>query len=462
MRDSNRHTEGGSDTSGLGTVDRRKFLTVAGAGATAALAGCSGGGGGGGGGEPIRIGGVYLLSGLAEVLGAGSAAAAEVAVDAVNEEGGINGRDVEIQIRDHGDDPQAQMRSLVQEFGADVMIGLTSSGVTLASGPTIEQLGVPFTLTDIGTPYITEHNVDRYGDYYDGNGRAAGLPNLFRTNSMTAHMTYGIAQYTADNFDGGLRIANMGPDYAYGQQCWAYYQAYLDGLGFDYEVVASEFPSLGAGDMTPQITTVQNANPDVVFTSFWGGDTVTFTTQAAEQGLFEEIDDCFDTIGADPNNFAAIGDAMPEGVHYSGWYWPGSYGTDADQNFIDLFRETYKDDDTIVAYPTFTGASTWAAIQIYKDAIEAAGGTNADDIISQLEGYTFENDPRGTITLDETSHQANASVIIGEASQDADVPYDGPGQTNTQQYTVTRSRAQELLQGSQGLLDGSSNLPPGM
>jgi branched-chain amino acid transport system substrate-binding protein len=462
MRDSNRHAEDGSDTGGLGTVDRRKFLTVAGAGATAALAGCSGNGGGNGGGEPIRIGGVYLLSGLAEQLGAGSAAAAEVAVEAINEEGGINDREVEIQVRDHGDDPQAQMRSLVQEFGADVMIGLTSSGVTLNSGPTIEQLGVPFTLTDIGTPFITEHDTDTYGDYYDEDGRAAGLPNLFRTNSMTAHMTYGIAQYTADNFDGGLRIANMGPDYAYGQQCWAYYQAYLDGLGFDYEVVASEFPSLGAGDMTPQITTVQNADPDIVFTSFWAGDTVTFTSQAAEQGLFEDIEDCFDTIGADPVNFNSLGDTMPDGLHYSGWYWPGAYGTDADQNFIDTFVDAYEDDDEILAYPTFTGGSTWAAVQIYKDAIEAAGGTNAEDIIAEMEGYTFENDPRGTITLDETSHQANASVVIGESSQDADVPYDGPGQTNIQTYSIERSEAQDLLEGSEGLLGGQNDLPPGM
>jgi branched-chain amino acid transport system substrate-binding protein len=462
MRDSNRHTEDGSDTGVLGTVDRRKFLTVAGAGATAALAGCSGNGGGNGGGEPIRIGGMYLLSGLAEQLGASSAAAAELAVDVINEEGGINDRDVEIEIRDHGDDPQAQMRSLVQEFGADLMIGLTSSGVTLNSGPTIEQLGVPFTLTDIGTPFITEHDTDTYGDYYEENGRAAGLPNLFRTNSMTAHMTYGIARYTVDNYDDGLRIANMGPDYAYGQQCWAYYQAYLDGLGFDYEVVASEFPSLGAGDMTPQITTVQNAEPDVVFTSFWAGDTVTFTSQAADQGLFEDVEDAFDTIGADPVNFNSLGDTMPDGLHYSGWYWPGAYGTDADQNFIDAFVDAYEDDDEILAYPPFTGGSAWAAIQIYKEAIEAAGSTEADDVISQMEGYTFEDDPRGTVTLDETSHQANASCVIGESSQDADVPYDGVGQTNIQTYTIERSEARDLLEGSAGLLDGSTDLPPGM
>jgi branched-chain amino acid transport system substrate-binding protein len=434
-------------------VDRRTFLAATGGGATAAFAGCIGGGGGGG---TIRIGGVYLLSGLAEALGAGSAAAAEVAVEAINEEGGINGNDVEIEIRDHGDNPQQQMRSLVQSYGADALIGLTSSGVTLNSGPTIEQLQVPFTLTDIGTPFITEPDTDTYGDYYEGDGNAAGLPNLFRTNSHTSHMTYGIARFIDENYAGSgtLRIANMGPDYAYGEQTWAYVQAYMDGLGVDYEVVASEFPELGATNMTPQINSVLAAEPDLLFTSFWAGDTVTFVNQAAEQGLFEQVDDVFDTIGADPTNFEALGDTMPEGVHFSGWYWPGAYGTETDQSFIDRYREAYQDDSEVLAYPTFTGGSTWAAINIYKQAMEAAGGTNSGDVISEMEGLTYEDDPRGSITLDADTHQANASCVIGESSFDADVPYDGVGQVNTQTYTLDRETSMELLDGS--------GLPPGL
>lgn len=430
-------------------ISRRRFLAATGVGATTSVAGCSLGGGG----DTIKIGGVYLLSGVAEALGAGSAAAAEVAVDTINDNGGIDGRDVEIQLRDHGDNPQQQMRSLVQEFGADVMIGLTSSGVTLNSGPTIEELGVPFTLTDIGTPFITEPDTDTYGDYYEEDGLAAGLPNLFRTNSNTSHMTYAIAKFISENYS-SPQIANLGPDYAYGHQCWDYVQAYMDGLGVDYEVVASEFPELGAANMTPQINTVLDAEPSLLFTSFWAGDTVTFTNQAAEQGLFEQVDDVFDTIGASPDNFEALGDTMPEGVHYSGWYWPGSYDTDTDQRFIDLYQETYQDDSDVVEYPTFTGGSTWAAIQIYADAIEETGATDADGIIDFMEGYTFQDDPRGSITLDENSHQATASCVIGESSFDVDVPYDGAGQANTQTYTLDRQTAQDLLEGS--------DLPPGV
>ncbi len=454
MRDNGERGRGVPSRNRSRAVSRRGFLTAAGAGATMSLAGCLGGDGGGDGGDGVKIGGVYLLSGLAEALGSGSEASAEVAVDAVNEEGGIMDQDVQIQVRDHGDDPQGQMRSLVQEWGADVMIGLTSSGVTLNSGPTIEQLGVPFTLTDIGTPYVTEPDTETYGSYYESDdGKAAFVPNLFRANSNTSHMTYALAKYAHEEMDIS-RVANMGPNYAYGQQCWEYFKAYSEGLGADYEYVASEFPELGASDMTPQINSVLNADPELVFTSFCAGDTVTFVNQAAEQGLFEQVEDVFDTIGADPNNFQALGDTMPEGLHFSAWYYPSAYDNEYNQAFIDRFQETYADDSSILEYPPFTGGSTWAAIMIYRDAIEAAGSTNPDDVIAEMEGYEFTEDPRGPVTIDADSHQATAPTVIGETTQSGDVPYDGATLGNTQTYSVERSTAEGLLEGS--------DLPPGM
>jgi branched-chain amino acid transport system substrate-binding protein len=428
-------------------LNRRNFLAAAGTGATAAVAGCTNLGGGGGGDDPIKIGGVYLLSGIAQALGTASANAARAAIDEINSNGGIDGRQIEVQIRDHGNNPQQTINSLVQEFGADVMIGLTSSGVTLNSAPTIESLGVPFTLTDIGTPYITEWDTDSYGSYFDSDtGKAAFTPNMFRTNSMTSHMTYAIAKFVADNY-GAMNVANMGPDYAYGQQCWEYFKAYSEGLGVDHNYVASEFPELGASDMTPQINSVLDADPDLVFTSFWAGDTTTFISQAADQGLFEEVEDVFDTIGADPTVYEALGDTTPEGIHMSGWYWASAYDNENNTAFLDKYRSMYEGENT-PNIPGFTGGSTWAAIYMYKKAIEAAGSTESDAIISELEGITIDNDPRGSTTINEKSHQANAPCVIGETSFDADVPYDGAGLVNTQTYTLDRSTAVDLLEGS--------------
>jgi branched-chain amino acid transport system substrate-binding protein len=444
----------GTNRTGSG-VNRRRFLAGAGAAGATGLAGCLNSITGGSGGEgPIRIGGVYLLSGLAEALGSASRAAAEVAIDVINEDGGILGREVEAQFRDHGENPQQQIQSLVQEENADAMLGLTSSGVTLASGPTIEQLGVPFTLTDIGTPFITEPDGDTYGDYYeDENGTAAGVNNLFRTNANTSTTTYGMAQWALDNLD-VTRVANIGPDYAYGTQTWDYFKAYSDGLGADYEYVESVFPSLGASDMTPQINQVLSADPDLVFSSFWAGDAVTFVQQATEQGLFEQVEDVLDTIGADPTVFSALGDTMPEGFHYSGWYWHSAYDNENNQSFLDAYADAYEDDNETIPIPSFTGGSTWAAVFIYKQAMEAAGTTNPDDVVAEMEGLTFAEDPRGSVTLDADSHQANAPMVIGETSRDDDVPYDGVGLTDTETYTIDRSTATDLLEGS--------GLPPGV
>ncbi|MFB6207168.1 MAG: ABC transporter substrate-binding protein [Haloglomus sp.] len=443
-------SSGSEQTRDSSPLRRRSFLTAAGAGATTALAGCTAlPGGGGGGSGPIKIGGVYLLSGIASALGTASAAAARAAISKINKNGGIMGRDVEFSIRDHGSNPQQTIKSVVQEFGADVMIGLTSSGVTLNSAPTIESLGIPFTLTDIGTPYITEYNTDKYGSYYESDtGKAAFTPNIFRTNANTSINTYAMAKYAMEKHD-VTRVANLGPDYAYGQQCWDYFKAYSDGLGADYEYVASEFPSLGASDMTPQINSVLEADPDLVFTSFWAGDTTTFVSQAVEQGLFEQVTDVMDTIGADPTVFSALGDTMPEGYSFSGWYWHSAFDNQYNKQFLNTYADLqYVADEGLPTIPSFTGGSTWAAIHIYKKAIEAAGSLNSDDIIAEMEGMTFEKDPRGPITIDPKSHQATAPTVVGKTSTDDDVPYDGVGLSPTQTYTLDRKTALDLLEGS--------------
>jgi branched-chain amino acid transport system substrate-binding protein len=447
MLDNDTDGSGADVNGGRAGVRRRGFLAAAGAGATTALAGCIGGGGE----DTLTLGAVYLLSGVAEQLGASSRAAAEVAIKEINDEGGILDREIESEFRDHGEDPQGQIRSLVQEQNADVMLGLTSSGVTLNSGPTIEQLGVPFTLTDIGTPFPTEWDIETYGNYYEDEGTAAAVDNLFRTNANTSINCYSIAKWIDENY-GSARIANLGPDYAYGQQCWDYFKAYSDGLGAGHEYVASAFPELAASDMTPQINQVLNADPDLVFTSFWGGDVVTFVQQANEQGLFDEVDDVFDTIGADPNGFDALGDSMPEGLHFSGWYWGSAFDNPENEAFLEAYREEYEDSD-VIPYPSFTGGSSYEAVYVYKEAIEAAGSTDPDDIISEMEGMEFTG-PRGTWTMDEKSHQASAPTVIGETSFDADVPYDGVGLIDTETYTLDRSTAEDLLSGS--------DLPPGI
>lgn len=434
-------------------VNRRAFLGAAGAAGLTGLAGCANLTGGGGGDEgPIVIGGQYLLSGLAESLGAASRAAAELAVKHVNEDGGILGREVELIIRDHensADNANQNFRDLVQNEGATAMIGLTSSGVTLSTAPTVAELGIPFVLTDIGTPFITEHDEETYGE------NAQGQPNIFRTNSNISINTHGMAKHAVENFDGVERVANLGPDYAYGWQAWEYFQAFSDAMGAGYEYVGSQFPEVGASDMTPQINTITSAEPDLVFTSFWAGDVVTFVLQALEQGLFDTADYIMDTLGADPTIFEALGDQMPEDVPFGAWYWHSAHDNQRNQEFVSAWRDEYADTD-VVGIPSIAGPSTWSAVWMLKEAMESTESTEPEDIIEALKGMSFDS-PEGEITIDPDSHQADGPVVVGRTSFDDDVPYDGLGLTNNDVIPApSRSDMAQML------ADAGTDLPPGI
>ncbi|WP_227379712.1 ABC transporter substrate-binding protein [Haladaptatus halobius] len=445
--DNNPH--GGDGEMGSTGWNRRAYLSAAGTAGVAGLTGAVGAASAQN--NPIKIGAVYLLSGLGQSLGAASVAAARLTVKKINEAGGILGRDVTLIVRDHENSAATanqHFRDLVQRERVAAMIGLTSSGVTLSTAPTVAQLGVPLTLTDIGTPFITEHDEDTYGD------NAQGTPVHFRTNANTAVNTYSMARYANENLN-VKRVANLGPDYAYGHQCWEYFKAFSNALGANYEYVESQFPEVGASDMTPQINSVTNANPDLVFTSFWGGDGVTFVQQATQQGLFEQATDVFDTLGADPTVFQALGNTMPEGVNYSSWYWHSTYDNENNRNFLDAWTQEYQGTDTI-GIPSFTGPSTWSALWMYKRAMENAGGTNPGDIISQLEGMKYADDPRGSIKIDPNSHQADAPTIIGTTSKKDDVPYDGVGLQPSQSVSANRKTLTNLLN------KANTNLPPGV
>lgn len=133
-------------------MKHRTRTTLALAGCVAVLAACStedpnasGGGGGGGGEGDVETGNgvtddtitVGMLTDLSGPFAAGAAiqvTQTQAYYDQVNEDGGICGRDVEVQVQDHGYDPQRAVtlyRSMAPEVVAlqQVLGGPTSAAV---------------------------------------------------------------------------------------------------------------------------------------------------------------------------------------------------------------------------------------------------------------------------------------------------------------------------------------------
>ncbi|MCZ2820509.1 ABC transporter substrate-binding protein [Modestobacter sp. VKM Ac-2977] len=121
---------------------------------TLSLAACAesddGGGGGGGGSAdetgPIKIGAVLDITGAGASLGVPERQALELLAGQLEEEGGIDGREVELIIEDNQsteDGAAKAMNKLVNEDEVDIVLGASRTGPSLAMRPIAESTETP-------------------------------------------------------------------------------------------------------------------------------------------------------------------------------------------------------------------------------------------------------------------------------------------------------------------------------
>lgn len=444
-----------NDKSGPRGANRRKFLAATAGVASFALSGCSGDGGDGGdgggstdgdglSGDPIRIGAPYLLSGVGEAIGNDSLNGAEIAVEQINNNGGVNGRPIEVIPRDHaGDDAARVLRSLVTEDEVHGMIGLTSSGVAIATAPLIGELGVPQILCDIGSPYVTEHNVEEYGEE-----QAVGNDFRFRANAGTVQGVWSIAKRLRDDdlLSDVETLGYIGPDYAFGHQEWAYLQAYADAMELGLEYTEPTFIGLGESDMTAQITQAISSEPDMIVTSQWSDDQVTFTRQAIDQDINDVVDHVCIGLGSDITQLYALGEDQPEGWLFHGWHWPGTPDIEAQHEWVQTYQDMFDRE------PGGFSVSATEGVLHFAEVIEEVGDDPAD-IAAELPGHTLDG-PRGEHTFHPESHHANAGVPYGTAGEFN--PDLGLGRVEMEDLTYLEPEREQI----HSLLEGSG-LPPG-
>ena len=102
--------------------------------------------------DPIRIGTILSVSGPAAFLGQDMKDGAQLAVDEINEAGGIGGRKIEWIFYDAQSQTQqaiAEARRLLSNDGVEIIVGGGNmSGIALAIAPMTEAAKVPFVSTE--------------------------------------------------------------------------------------------------------------------------------------------------------------------------------------------------------------------------------------------------------------------------------------------------------------------------
>lgn len=95
---------------------------------------------------PIRIGAILDITGAGASLGGPERDTLQLLADQLNAEGGINGRRVEVILRDNRsteDEAAKAMSQLVNEEKVDLVLGASRTGTSLAMRPVAEAASVP-------------------------------------------------------------------------------------------------------------------------------------------------------------------------------------------------------------------------------------------------------------------------------------------------------------------------------
>ena len=345
--------------------------------------------------DPIKLGAVYIRSGSASSYGAFAEQGMKLAIEQINDNGGVLGRQLEYEIEDsQGNSGTAiqAMRKLVYQENVDALMGIDSSGVAQGVASTVPQLQTPLIITHAATPDVTGKMCNDY---------------VYRLSVNIVQNMRGAAEIAADS--GAKRWTTIGPDYAFGRQSWDFFGQALKEKNPDAELMSeTAFPRFGAEEFTPFINSIMDADPDGVLISLWGGDLVNFVRQASDMGFFDEDIEVMFTVGAATEVLDALGDKMPEGVWLGTRYWFDAYDNETNRDFVAAYKERYD------KAPSYNAEGAYAAVYAYKAAMEKAGTTDGPKVAETLAGMSFDS-PMGEITFRAGDHQTLVGPTWGKA-----------------------------------------------
>ncbi len=332
--------------------------------------------------EPIRIGLLQPLTGGLAASGGDAKDGFELYWATNGQEAG--GRAIEYRIEDTAGDPETaiqKVNELVDNYGADIIIGELLANVTLALADNLKDKDVIF-MSPIGSADdLTQREIETYPNFT----RAGGW-----TSSQTTHV---LGQYAYDQ--GYQNVATICTDYAFGHEnCGGFVQVFTE-AGGTVDPAQQLWNPLGSTDLGTYVTQLDGFQPDAVFSLQVGASVADFLKNWSDFGLFGEIPLLGGEVLLDVSNVRNVPPEQVEGLISSG-HWAEGLDAPATQDFVEIF------DQATGKLPSYYAAATWTAAQYITETLEATNGDISDRLaaLEVMKGLQLDT-PFGPSVLDD-------------------------------------------------------------
>lgn len=195
--------------------------------------------------EPYRVGALLSVTGGLAVAGLPEREGVLLAQKVINARGGINGRQLDIQLEDDGSNPDSAVskaNALLHTHKVIAIIGPSAIAQTVAIGGTTQSMKVPLlAFTGLGPPVERERTC---------------VMHMTPAQELNARAMLSYAR------DHGYKRVGVLHDSGYGQVIWNSMKSLGDEYGVEFAQV--EKYELTTNDATTQAAKVKAANPEAV------------------------------------------------------------------------------------------------------------------------------------------------------------------------------------------------------
>ena len=328
--------------------------------------------------NPVQIGLVTSKSGTFAGQGEEIARGIQFAIDEANGKGGVDGREIKVQVADDESTPDSGRRvaEKMARDGYNLLIGAVPSSITLALGANLDRWDAAYFVTASKVDAITGKNCNA---------------RMVRTNHSDAIDLAMIKEWTKSFND--KTYATIAADYSWGRDSAESFKKAVEAAG--KTVKLSLYAPIGTKDFSPYIAQLKDANVEAIWVAETGRDAIAFVKQAEEFGLIPKTK----LIGHSLiQNFMinATGKAL-EGTPGTTAYTP-DIDNPRNKAFVAAWKAKFN------RLPTDNEGQAYNGMLVMFDGIKKAGSAKPADVSKALRGAQIES-LYGNVTMRAADNQ---------------------------------------------------------
>lgn len=349
--------------------------------------------------DTIKVGILHSLTGTMAISETGVVKALEMAIDEVNQAGGVLGKQIEAVKYDgasNWDEFAKGATELLTKHKVVTIFGCWTSASRKKVLPIVEK----------------NNGLLWYPVQYEGMEMS---PNIIYTGAAPNQQILPAIDWAANEGKLGSKVFLVGSDYVYPRTANKMAKKYIDEkYKGKVSVVGESYRPLGDKDFADIANKIKEKKPDFIINTINGDSNIAFFNELKTKGI-ANIPVISMSI-AEPE-LQAIG-AQIGGVgllagHYAAWNYFQSYKSDTNSTFVQKFKTKFGADQ-VVSDPQ---EAAYFQVHLFAEAVKKAGSTDVNALKKAVKGLEY-NAPSGVVKIHPNNNHTFKRVLVGKIQDD--------------------------------------------